>query len=50
MAKVTPEYPASETTISDAEIRKLIRKVNRDLDKLERAAQELEDAARPRPH
>jgi hypothetical protein len=50
MAKVTPEYPKPETDISAAEVRKLIRRVNRDLDKLERAAQELEEAAQPHPH
>jgi hypothetical protein len=50
MAEIRPDHQRSEPDISDAEIRKLIRKVNRDLDKLERAAQALENATRPQSH
>lgn len=50
MAEVRPEHREPEPDVSDAEVRKLIRKVNRDLDKLERAAQELESATRRPPH
>jgi hypothetical protein len=50
MAEIRPERRDSKRDISDDEIRKLIRKVNSDLENLERAARELERVARQPAH
>jgi len=50
MAEIRPERRDSKHDVSDEEVRKLIRKVNHDLENLERAAQELERVARQTAH
>lgn len=55
MAEIRPERRDSNRQdlnrdVSDDEIRKLIRKVNGDLEKLEHAAQELERVTRQPAH
>jgi hypothetical protein len=50
MAETRPERRDSKRDVSDDEIRKLIRKVNSDLENLERAARELERVARQPAH
>jgi hypothetical protein len=50
MAEIRPERRKPRPEISDDDVRKLIRKVNSDLENLERAAQELERVTRRPPH
>ena len=49
MAEIRPEHRKPEPVDAD-EVRKLIRKVNSDLENLERAAQELERVTRHPSH